>query len=682
MNCKICKKEIENYPCQHCGYDNSEVLNPNYLSPGSELQNGKYVVGQVIGAGGFGVTYSAWDTLLDRHVAIKEYMPGEFSTRMPGRTQLTIYSGEKETQFNDGMLKFYDESNRLAKFTETAGIVQIYDCFYENNTAYIVMEYLDGMTLAERIEQDGRIPVDEAVQIIASVLETLELVHKEKIIHRDIAPNNIFLTNDGKVKLLDFGAARTATGSHSKSLTVLYKEGYTAEEQYRSNGDQGPWTDVYSAAATFYKAVTGITPDGAMERRLKDELKPIRKCGVKIPSRIEKAVMNALNVSSTKRTQTAGQFRDELTVIKNVKNNYVRTRERKVGRFPIAIAVLSFFIASAGIALFALQQLGYITFDIDIWGNLFVPEGKVRMINVVNMNMYEAEAELEKLGLNMEVSETLYKDDVFAGIILSQSTAKGKVIDVGTTIYVSVNDVLHEEVIEEPPVRLLRSERSDGTFITYEYDSDWNLVRKNYSSGIFDMFEYDSDGKATNEANSNGLDYASDITYEYDSFGNVIKKSEWSYSISYEWDEGKVNNVTIGDLWDDETVLEEYQFDEFGNITYMRFDGPWMWTDFIPVDHSVEIGDIFIDDDVDAEMTFEYECNEDGMMRSYTLVIKQYTPGYTLSTIKLYTVYDQCGNEIYCDGIESSNTFNNFGGRERIYTTNYYSDGTETSYER
>ena len=218
MNCKICKKKIENYPCQHCGYDNSEVLNPNYLSPGSELQNGKYVVGQVIGAGGFGVTYSAWDTLLDRHVAIKEYMPGEFSTRMPGRTQLTIYSGEKETQFNDGMLKFYDESNRLAKFTETAGIVQIYDCFYENNTAYIVMEYLDGMTLAERIEQDGRIPVDEAVQIIASVLETLELVHKEKIIHRDIAPNNIFLTNDGKVKLLDFGGYRVAQQEPYRAL--------------------------------------------------------------------------------------------------------------------------------------------------------------------------------------------------------------------------------------------------------------------------------------------------------------------------------------------------------------------------------------------------------------------------------------------------------------------------------
>ena len=476
-----------------------------------------------------------------------------------------------------------------------------------------------------------------------------------------------------------------ATGSHSKSLTVLYKEGYTAEEQYRSNGDQGPWTDVYSAAATFYKAVTGITPDGAMERRLKDELKPIRKCGVKIPSRIEKAVMNALNVSSAKRTQTAGQFRDELTVIKNVKNNYVRTRERKVGRFPIAIAVLSFLIASAGIALFALQQLGYITFDMDIWGNLFVPEGKVRMINVVNMNMYEAEAELEKLGLNMEVSETLYKDDVFAGIILSQSTAKGKVIDVGTTIFVSVNDVLHEEVVEEPPVRLLRSERSDGTFITYEYDSDWNLVRKNYSSGIFDMFEYDSYGNLCRYIYDigrfqPGIDYASDISYEYDSFGNVIKKSEWSYSISYEWDAEKVVNVIIDNIWDEETELEEYQFDEYGNITHLKFDGHWEWWDYVPAHQTSNDFSIFIDDDVDVDMKFEYEYYENGLMRSYSIIIRQYDPNTSLSTIKLRTVYDQYGNEIYSD-CEESSRYSGVGGRERLYTTNYYSDGTETSYD-
>ena len=141
-------------------------------------------------------------------------------------------------------------------------------------------------------------------------------------------------------------------------------------------------------------------------------------------------------------------------------------------------------------------------------------------------------------------------------------------------------------------------------------------------------------------------------------------------------------NVIIDDLVDEETVIEEYQFDEYGNITYMKFDGPWEWTYYIPVDQSVDIGFIFIDDDVDADMTFEYEYGERGMIRSYTLVIKQYIPGHVLSTIKIHTVYDQYGNEIYCDGVESSNTVNNVGDRKRIYTTNYYSDGTETSYER
>ena len=151
--CKVCKNEIETLPCPYCGFTGEENTDPHYLEVGYQLLGGQYIIGQVVGAGGFGVTYSAWDCSLKRCVAIKEYMPGEFSTRMPGNSDLTVYGGEKEEQFKAGMYKFYDESVRLAKFTEVPGIVQIYDWFHENNTAYIVMEFLEGETLEDRIQR-------------------------------------------------------------------------------------------------------------------------------------------------------------------------------------------------------------------------------------------------------------------------------------------------------------------------------------------------------------------------------------------------------------------------------------------------------------------------------------------------------------------------------------------------
>src|SRR5699024_4092628 len=146
-----------------------------------------------------------------------------------------------------------------------------------------------------------------------------------------IAPNNIFLTKEGEAKLLDFGASRSATGSHSKSLTVLYKEGYTAEEQYQSHGNQGAWTDVYASTATLYKMLTGITPPGALERRRKDTLREPSRLGVKVSRQVENALMNALNVDIRNRTQSAMEFAEQLSGKTKVKEHFVRTIEKQVG---------------------------------------------------------------------------------------------------------------------------------------------------------------------------------------------------------------------------------------------------------------------------------------------------------------------------------------------------------------
>lgn len=442
MKCYKCFSDLNGESkCPVCGYDYQEDKSEFYaIKPGMKLHNGRYLVGVSVGTGGFGVTYAAWDNVLQTRVAIKEYLPGEFSTRLPGFTKVTSYGGEKAEQFKDGLQKFYEESVRLAKFREVKGIVQIFDSFFENDTGYIVMEYLQGETLAEYLKRVERIPAEEAVKIVLPVLDALDKVHKKGILHRDIAPNNIFLCSDGQVKLLDFGAARGATGTHSKSLTVLYKEGYTAEEQYRSNGNQGPWTDVYALAATLYKMITGEKPDGAMERRRKDLIKePAKYKGVKVPTNVNRAIMNALNIDIAKRTQSAAQFAQELSLDKKVESRFVRTSEKKEGRIPKWMLGLSGGILTIAAVFTILLFTGVIEFRVEKFMNLFVDENKARIMNLVNMEEGEGRERIEALGLKLEVVELKYSNKVEANRIISQEEEKGSILDKGATVHVVVS---------------------------------------------------------------------------------------------------------------------------------------------------------------------------------------------------------------------------------------------------
>ena len=183
--------------CPHCGYVVGSVPEePIHMLPGTILHD-RYIIGKVLGFGGFGVTYVAWDGRLEQKVAIKEYLPGEFSTRMPGQTTVTVFNGEKTEQFHGGLKKFVDEAKRLAKFQNESGIVKIFDSFEENKTAYIVMEYLQGETLSEYLKKNGTIPEEQAVEMMRPIMESLITVHEEGLLHRDIAPDNIFLTTSG-----------------------------------------------------------------------------------------------------------------------------------------------------------------------------------------------------------------------------------------------------------------------------------------------------------------------------------------------------------------------------------------------------------------------------------------------------------------------------------------------------
>lgn len=423
--------------CPHCGYIYGTPPREAYhIPPGSVLKK-RYIVGRVLGFGGFGVTYIGYDAVLNSKVAIKEYLPSEFSTRMPNQQMVTIYSGDSEEQFQAGLKKTLEEAKRLAKFQSEPEIVHIYDCFEANSTAYIIMEYLDGESLKDKIDRDGKMTVEEALPIVMAVLSGLKKVHKEGIIHRDIAPDNIYLLKDGGVKLLDFGAARYATTQHSKSLSVIIKPGYAPEEQYRSRGDQGPWTDVYALAATFYKMITGITPEDAMERSIKDSVKEPSKLGVNIRKSMEAALMNAMNVKIEGRTQSAEDFERELQAAE-VKRVIVKNKKADLGRLPlwVKIAVPCAGAVFAGVLILILS--GVIPMG-DRVAEFTIAKGKTLVPDVVNQEQEEAASIITAASLRPQIVDGAFDSQVIVGRVLSQTPGSGVETDQDSIIELTVS---------------------------------------------------------------------------------------------------------------------------------------------------------------------------------------------------------------------------------------------------
>lgn len=428
--CLGCMEEYEEeYEiCPYCGYEKGTPPREAYhMLPGTILA-GRYRIGRVLGFGGFGVTYIGWDEVLLRKVAIKEYLPGEFSTRVPGQTMITAYEGERSEQFSSGLGKFLEEAKMLAKLESANGVVHIYNSFQENNTAYIIMEYLEGRTLKEYLELNEKLSVEEAKEILHPIITALKEVHAMGILHRDIAPDNIFLTNDGKVKLLDFGASRFATTSHSKSLSVIIKPGYAPVEQYRSRGDQGPWTDVYSLAAVLYKMVTGVTPEDSMERVEKEELIKPSKLGVEISKNTEHAIINALNIKIEDRTQDTEIFEKELYGNEKVKLKFVHFKKADVGQWPLW-AKLTTSVAVLAVMVFAgLLATGVIDYTRLIPEGFALPEGMSRVPNLVNKEVDKANDMMENAELIMQIVDKQYSEYIPMDMVLSQNINRGKII--------------------------------------------------------------------------------------------------------------------------------------------------------------------------------------------------------------------------------------------------------------
>ncbi len=310
--CYGCMKEKDHDgPCPDCGFDESAYTPASHhLIPGTILA-GKYIVGKVLGEGGFGITYVGWDINLQMKVAIKEYYPNGFVTRNSSVDKtVTALTGQYSDFFWRGLDKFVDEARRLGKFWGLPGIVSVKDYFQENKTGYIVMEFAQGQTLKSILKNppDGRLPADQVFEMMKPVMKSLEKVHKAGLIHRDISPDNLMVDQepDGSltVKLIDFGAARDFMAEGERSLSVMLKPGYAPEEQYRSRGKQGPWTDVYGLCATMYRAITGKVPDESLERLAEDMLESPSQMGISMAPGQEAALMKGMAVFQKDRFQS------------------------------------------------------------------------------------------------------------------------------------------------------------------------------------------------------------------------------------------------------------------------------------------------------------------------------------------------------------------------------------------
>lgn len=307
--CPDCfQKSFRQGKCQNCGFLMQEE-HPLRLPLFTRLKQ-RYLVGRLIGHGGFGMTYKVYDTIGAKICAVKEFVPLGLVNRMEGKTQIYVTSLENESDFAHGKKRFMDEAKILKQLQGLPETVYVEDYFEENNTVYFVMEYIQGVSLLKLTKAyGGCIPYHMAQSLICRVGNCLEQVHSRgHIFHRDISPDNIMVTQEGEIRLIDFGNAKYLIGSKSQTLSPVLKHGYAPPEQYSSSGKQGSFTDVYALAATFYYIVTGNKVPPSPERFGGRDYIPLQTFNPEIPIYVSEAVDHALNLNSKLRTQTAAEF--------------------------------------------------------------------------------------------------------------------------------------------------------------------------------------------------------------------------------------------------------------------------------------------------------------------------------------------------------------------------------------
>lgn len=303
--CLYCMKEkpSPDQRCIYCSRSNDELkVLPHQLQPLSILQ-GKYLVGRVLGEGGFGITYVALDLVNDRRIALKEMYLSDHVIRTGDTVRLLDNSPNGVSYYNECKKQFIQEARALYRLEDTSGVVKIYDYFEENNTTYIAMEYLDGPDLKMFLNNNGgKISWEETFYLLRPVMKCMILVQQAGIIHRDISPDNIKYLTTNQMKIIDFGSTKTLH-SDLESQIVYVKPGYAPPEQYSNGFNIGPWMDVYAMSATMYRCVAGRVPQPSPDRIHRDELMPPSALGADIPPAVEEVLLKGMALDPKDRYQ-------------------------------------------------------------------------------------------------------------------------------------------------------------------------------------------------------------------------------------------------------------------------------------------------------------------------------------------------------------------------------------------
>ena len=299
-------------PCPNCGAAVKPPSQNGFTLPPGTILSGKYLVGKVLGQGGFGITYLGFDLNLKSKIAIKEYFLNGFVTRRNGK--IVPANPQNHETFLEGVETFYREAENLARFRSNPIIVNVYDFFRENGTAYIVMEYITGTSLEAYLEKkNGKLGYNETLQILSPIMDALDTLHSAGFLHRDVSPDNILIAADGRIRLIDFGATLPTLKGNRENLPTILKTGYAPIEQHAQAGAQGSWTDLYALGATFYRCLTGETIPESTDRILKDSLCAPSKKGADLPPAADRAIVKALAIHPEDRIQSIAEFRDALS---------------------------------------------------------------------------------------------------------------------------------------------------------------------------------------------------------------------------------------------------------------------------------------------------------------------------------------------------------------------------------
>ena len=309
--------------------------------------NGRYRVCRSLGQGGFGITYLAEDELLGQKIVIKEYFPAAFVRRAEDGS-IRITEETDRAAFTEGRNRFLREARILTSLLDVPGVVKAWNYFRENQTAYLVMEYVQGISLRSWLEQNKEMPsFDEALEMLRPVVLALESIHKKGLLHRDITPDNLMVGANGTVKLLDFGSARSYLREKDSEVTqtVLLKSGYAPPEQYDGKSVQGPWTDIYALSATLYEMITGCMPEDALQRQIRDELLEPSVYGAKItPEQEEHLLKRGLALDERERYTSVREFSSDFYPEEKM-------REVRYGRSGWRMAAICGGVLAAGLLL-------------------------------------------------------------------------------------------------------------------------------------------------------------------------------------------------------------------------------------------------------------------------------------------------------------------------------------------